>query len=67
MAPRETQTMDHEDIIDPKTTRLVDFVMEASLCGAIAAFVLLPSALFAIGVFCLVWLAGMALVEHIEA
>ena len=48
---------------DPQPAPLFDFVMEASIGSAIAAFVLTQSLPISVAALCVVWLAGMVLVD----
>jgi len=54
----ETRSLDA-----PHPAPLFDYVMEASIGGAVAAFVLTLSVPVTIAVLCVVWLGGMALVD----
>ncbi|APZ54753.1 hypothetical protein [Salipiger abyssi] len=51
--------------IDMRTTRLMDFIMDAALGGALAAFVLSGSVLLTLGVLCALWAGGMTVLDHI--
>jgi hypothetical protein len=57
--------MDEDRKIDLRRTKLMDFVMEASLGSALAAFVIFNSVFLTLGVLCAVWLGGMAVLNHI--
>ncbi|MBY6006326.1 hypothetical protein KUV62_20555 [Salipiger bermudensis] len=51
---------------DPKPAPLFDFVMEASICAAIAAFVLTLSLPVTVAVLCVAWLLGMVLADPLR-
>ena len=57
--------MDEDRMIDLRAAKHMDFVMEASLGSALAAFVIFNSVFLTLGVLCAVWLGGVAVLNHI--